>query len=1030
MNNDANLYERKYLNIAGELNSDMVNYWTDLIGKSGVNYIKKKWPSVLSDKCEYRSQISDFKYSKLKAYYASHEIIENEDIVKHYKNKNLGCFFYDILTLAYHVVRQKNNCGKIKIGECVYFSYLDAVYDKLILAAARSIILDMNLWEKRHPFVGTAEEAYLNYCELFLSKREYRLAFYNKYPAVFRSVLEIVIFASDNFNMLVERINKDKNAIRDELCGGKCFHEVTGLSVRLSDSHCGGNCVQKIKLDNGWTIVYKPHSIKNETAYQQIVSWFGKNCGINMYSYKYIEQEEYGWTEYVCQMPCKDQEEVKRYYSRIGIHAFVCFLLNTSDIHAENLIAHGEYPVIVDMETIVSPVMSAGTDSLDNKIKNLIQQSVLHSGLFPFYIWSRDQQAGVDISAINGRFGQIYPVRVPAVVNPFRIDMKINYVNAVSNSSRNLAYAGNDFMIPGEFEKQILLAFKKSYQIALDNKDWVLRMFNRLSNMKIRLVLRNSQQYAMLLSSSFHPQLTTDEINRQMLFYGLYGMEQGCNEIVLESEVKDLLQGDIPYFYYYADNRNLYNSKNEKIENFFKGAIIEQLLERFQSMDEKDMSRQCIYIQVSLGMTKYAELKCRYREFAKCRCKAPVTKERSVALAAKYGDFLINTAVYNKEKTDVNWVGIKVQGGNRSDWHLTPLNLYFYEGKSGVAFFLHVLSTLVPGRYERICDLLDQSFFQHTNQMLTEEYGKKEVNTGAYYGEASILYLYELCYSLHKKEKYIKYCEKQAGVIKKYFKNDRRYDFLSGNAGAIITIINLYDMTGKEKYLSLALEMGEYLLQHSTQLTRGIGWRNDVNPYFLAGLSHGNSGFALAFAYLYNWAGGKRYLDVICNILAYEDTLYNAHMNNWIDLRGKESDEYKDISAWCHGAAGILLARLKLLEFLKDTELEKTILKDMKHAAEKLLKMQLLKGNCLCHGNLGNINILEAYGKQMNRSDAKVLSSCMFERVIGLIEKDKVKFTDVCEQYNPGIMIGATGIYYGILKHCMDFLPQILLLDI
>ena len=66
-------------------------------------------------------------------------------------------------------------------------------------------------------------------------------------------------------------------------------------------------------------------------------------------------------------------------------------------------------------------------------------------------------------------------------------------------------------------------------------------------------------------------------------------------------------------------------------------------------------------------------------------------------------------------------------------------------------------------------------------------------------------------------------------------------------------------------------------------------------------------------------------------------------MNNWIDLRGKESDEYKDISAWCHGAAGILLARLKLLEFLKDTELEKTILKDMKHAAEKLLKMQLLK---------------------------------------------------------------------------------------
>ena len=50
-------------------------------------------------------------------------------------------------------------------------------------------------------------------------------------------------------------------------------------------------------------------------------------------------------------IPCKNESEVEHYYFRMGIHLFLGYALGATDLHGENIIAHGEYPVIIDMET-------------------------------------------------------------------------------------------------------------------------------------------------------------------------------------------------------------------------------------------------------------------------------------------------------------------------------------------------------------------------------------------------------------------------------------------------------------------------------------------------------------------------------------------------------------------------------------------------------------------------------------------------------------------------------------------------------
>lgn len=47
-----------------------------------------------------------------------------------------------------------------------------------------------------------------------------------------------------------------------------------------------------------------------------------------------------------------------------------------------------------------------------------------------------------------------------------------------------------------------------------------------------------------------------------------------------------------------------------------------------------------------------------------------------------------------------------------------------------------------------------------------------------------------------------------------------------------------------------------------------------------------------------------------------------------------------------------------------------------------------------------------------------------------IMKSNEDDFIKDCERYNPGIMIGATGIYYAMLKQEISLLPEILLLEI
>ena len=82
---------------------------------------------------------------------------------------------------------------------------------------------------------------------------------------------------------------------------------------------------------------------------------------------------------------CNIKEEIERYYFRLGIHLFLGYALGATDLHGENIVAHGEHPVIIDMETypgyITKNSGSSTEEKAEIKIREKIMTSVLNTGI-------------------------------------------------------------------------------------------------------------------------------------------------------------------------------------------------------------------------------------------------------------------------------------------------------------------------------------------------------------------------------------------------------------------------------------------------------------------------------------------------------------------------------------------------------------------------------------------------------------------------------------------------------------------------
>ena len=358
----------------------------------------------------------------------------------------------------------------------------------------------------------------------------------------------------------------------------------------------------------------------------------------------------------------------------------------------------------------------------------------------------------------------------------------------------------------------------------------------------------------------------------------------------------------------------------------------------------------------------------------------------------------------------VGWTGL--QFWDNGHWNLRSGGIYLYDGISGTVLFLakylHDFEEKNASA-EEIYHLAVLRLKAYTDEIHKKQIYDKNLLTGIVNGEGSVVCTYLYLFKLTGKREWMIYAEKHFSIIERVWKEDSQLDYLSGNAGAIVVAVMLYKETGNLKYYEIAADMEKDLWKKGQETGNGYGWRLKGTDRPLAGMSHGNSGLMMAYAMLYECDHKVEYADKIQLLLKYEDSLYSEKAGNWKDLRESSGESF--MNAWCHGAPGILLSRMKLEELFPE---DMQIKKDRLNAADSLFYGEQDEKICLCHGMSGNLLImkkyLRKYGNKKMKEQYEALCDCL------LFQLDHPAKISGTEYLNLAFMNGISGTGMALME--------------
>lgn len=852
------------------------------------------------------------------------------------------------------------------------------------------------------------------------------------YPSLLHRVDRIIHHRCDASLLFAKRWVSDRAALV-ELCEVP-VGELEELSFGAGDSHRGGLTVALVRY-NGGRVVYKPRSVAVDAVLHDFIATLGDDHGgaLSIRVPRVIDRGEYGWTAFIDHCYAADDDELRSFYQGIGQCLAIMHMLGASDLHAENLIAHRGRPVVVDCETLFTPKVPmppTGFGQALDRASELVAGTVLNIGLLP----GRAQALGwrgIDYSGVGSLPGQQPMISKPTILK----------------AGTDEAYLGSSMvpLPPAKNHPSAEPALAKYWPDALEAFDQLTATLRKLdaagvlearlqafADCRVRVVLRATEAYAEIGRMLWHPvSLHNDGHARQraqdLLAKMAINMTTAPSDpAVIESEVEDLLVGDIPFFSTLVRDGQLQGSRG--VRWLLPGNLADAALRHWRASNftfERNVIRATMvsaYLNdgwTSMGSTltpsvvRHGDLDTRRR-----------------AQAARIMQGLVSHAIRGDDGS-VAWVAPVL---NLTGWSVQPLAVDLYGGLSGVALLAAAyVREMHAGRADAVAGIEELSrAIQHSLRLAEVRlantvHGDIKVRPstpGAYIGlGAQIWTLLMLAQWNEGSGDELQRAMALAEGMLDAAAADEMNDLLTGKAGAIAVLLALAAQTRDTRYLELAKQLGHQLCELARHDGDRAHWVHpQMWPEGLGGFSHGVTGMGWALSKLARATGESYFEEMAQAAFHFEDATFDREEQGWTDLRNLGGP--KTASVWCHGSVGIGLAHLDLDPHMQHPR-TRTLLQ---HAAKATAIKGLGWNHCLCHGDMGAWELLEqsiARGvgpEGMTREDLQA-------RILSSLEEYGPSCGLTREVFVPGLMPGVGGVAYQLLRmHPQSHLPSVLVL--
>ncbi len=863
------------------------------------------------------------------------------------------------------------------------------------------------------------------------------LEFFGKYPVLARLLAEQTSVWIERIDELLKRLRLDKQALTDQLFFGRDPGPLVDASPFLSDLHHGGRSVVGLLFASGERAVYKPHSVEVESAWFGLLQWINVQSGASHWkTLRTLPRQGYGYVEFCDAAECSSRKGVRLYYKRLGMLIGLVHALQGTDCHYENLIASGEHPVLVDVETLFYPRVTPDLQDSDSdailRSQDILTSGVLGTGLLPAFETTPEGQTQ-DVGGISAGLQQT-PLKISQWEHANTDGIEFVEALVQPDSGTNVPRCEGQPIPPEEFEAEILSGFQEVSQFLIEHREQIVAPDGPLAafrRVRTRYIFRNTKVYARILQQSLHPRFLADAADRFIHLDTLSRPLLGDTRLrafwaILDEERRALERLDVPRFEISPDDVDLVLSTG-CMQSAFAMPGFSRVVAHVLHLDQSQIDEQCALIRISLyaRTSRFIDDMTRFRRLSHPRIPEPRSPEKSsqrfLEAALRIADRLVENAVLGNDGT-ANWLApAYLSAGQRTC--VQPLQQGLYDGLTGVGVFLAAAARV--GRRVEHRELAMASFSSVTRQLAVPVAARRlrrNIGLGAGNGLASLVYGLTLAAKLVDEESLLDAAVQAARLIDaEMLENDRSYDVMGGSAGAILALLTLAEATGDHRWIPVARRAGERLLESSVEANDGgRAWRTVANK-LRTGFSHGASGIALALRRL-----SAQTADVWMNRLAedaleFEAAQYRASAQNWACVATEDCGPGDDqlLTSWCYGAPGIGLARLALSSCNGLDNDNLLLTRDLTCAVEGTYRSDFCGFDHICCGNFGRIELLWEAGRRNMNADWSETALTLADRLIRRAERDgRWHLLEELpgEAHLPGLFLGEAGIGYQLLR--------------
>lgn len=782
---------------------------------------------------------------------------------------------------------------------------------------------------------------------------------------------------TDGFIEMLDRMITHRDGICEALTGGKLFTCIGNIELSAGDTHNCGRSVTILDTDVG-KLVYKPRDMRLEAyIYSLVERYFSDVVGIPQC---FAFEDKFGVSGFVMKQRSEGTENAKLFWHNMGGAAAVMKLLGSTDMHWENITCKENKPYILDLETIISPVMTnEDYKRLHPELSVLKSTSLYLSALLP--------------SEQNGR--------------------QLSVLMNTDNDGCAPAVNGTNVSVTG-YMCEFIGGYDAIYRRITENKEDIERQIKAFPpDLPVRLLIRNTQAYYDTRKKLYHKNALSSEESRaktsKLLSEIMHRNIRGELADVVDSEIRQLERGDIPYVYTLADSRDLYSDGEKVAESVFECSAVGHILDTLSIMSDKDEKFDTELLERAVAQFPGKSGKdASEKPPAPVRTSGALSQEQALHEAGKLFEMLFDICVHSPEGKPF-W-GYVSEG----DYSFRFCESGLANGLPGIAVFASAYAFVTED--ERICTLADKA----VNEAVTEldrmydylAYKEFSRDFAPQLGEADglggILTGLALLRHYTGRNDIAKLQEKALFTLEQlHLSTYGAPDRIIGMAGLLSALCRNFDYKNRTDLISNAADS---LLAMKTLDHKGEKlWKpfqDKARP--ISGAGHGLAGIAEALYSASYVLGDTKYADAADDAISFELSAYNDKFGTWSDLRTFPPVGY--MHGYCSGAPGIgiMLDRIRGMgndypEIFRCEELA-GIVTD---------RMPLNERDHLCCGNSA---IVEYYMTVGRYDEAGRVLNAMYER-----KKDTGAYRYMSDRFNNSVtgslFYGVSGIGYEMLRY-------------